>query len=174
MKGFSVIELIVAILVVGILSAVAFSRFMGADAYNPAIASAQALSSLRLAQQRVIGRADVSVTLRPDDGELQIAVSQGATVIHRSVAPVEGVNLSGDVNETGSCATVPGAHALDSGSPMVFDYDTLGNLVRGGVEGTAGYPVAVDTGARFCVNNDPRYSICISKTGYAYRGDCVD
>lgn len=172
-QGFTLIELIVAIVLIGILSAVTFSRFLRSDTFNASINRDQIISSVRAAQQKVIGRSDVSLTLQPEGGQLQLIVEQDNTEVQRSSAPLDGVSLSGDVNILDSCANTSGAYAITASNPMLLEFDSLGDLRRGGVQG-GDYPGPVVTGLRICVNNNPQYSVCVSKAGYAYAGDCVD
>lgn len=67
-----------------------------------------------------------------------------------------------------------GAHTVTSDNAMVIAFDQLGDLLLAGVENTASEASVVSTGVRLCVNNDPVMSVCVSKAGFAYVGDCDD
>lgn len=167
-------ELVIALVLVGIISAVAFSRLSGSDAYDPLIARNAILSMARTAQQQAIGRSDVVLTLQPQGTALQLYVEDSGGELQRNEVRLDGLTLSGDVNQLASCGVTPGADSITGGSAMVLQFDGLGNLIRGGVEGSAGYPSSITSGARLCVDNNPRFSVCWSAAGFPYAGDCDD
>lgn len=174
-SGFTIIELVIAIMVVGIIGAVATSRLIGADAFNVIAAREQIVSTLRMAQQRAIGHQDVVVTLQPNGDDLVISLedSVGNVVDPVTTALPAGL-LRADVNVLASCSTPPDSgNVLTYDNPLHVEFDALGDLMIGGVvDGTQAYPVNVTTGMRICLNNDPVMSICISAAGFAYTGDC--
>lgn len=172
--GYSFIELIIVVVLVGILGAVGFSRLIAGDVADPGIVSAQLISSIRSAQQRSVGRSDITITVQPRSDELFFVVEDGSGDAQRSQSVLGAISLSADVNTLDSCATTPGSDVLTTSSSMVLEFDSLGDLLRGGVDGSADYPEDITSGARICVNNDPRYSVCISKSGFAYAGDCYE
>lgn len=176
--GFSVIELVIAILIVGILAAVGMSRLLQGDIYNSSVVRDQIVSLARSAQQQALGRSDVALLLRPNSGRLEIITAadfvdaNNYSSLQFSSIDARSVSLAGDVNVTASCGVTPGGTALSNAAPMVIQYDELGDLYRGGVIGAAGYPVSASSAMRLCVNNEPRVSICFSPAGFAYAGDC--
>lgn len=163
-----------ALVLVGIVSAVAFSRLLRSDSYDPLIARDAIISMARAAQQQAIGRSDVVFTLQPQGTALQLYVEDSGGELQRNEVRIDGVSLSGDVNQRTSCGVTPGADSITAGSAMVLEFDGLGNLLRGGVQGSAGHPAPVTSGARLCVNENPRFSVCWSAAGFAYAGDCDD
>lgn len=177
-SGFSVIELVIAIVIVGIIAAVAMARLLDGDIYNAAVVRDQIVSLARSAQQQALGRSDVAMILRPSGNELEITTAEGFvdvntyTPLQFSSIDSRSVTLSGDVNITASCGSTPGTDTLSNGSPMVIQFDELGDLLRGGVTSGVGYPVAASTAMRLCVNNQPEVSICFSPAGFAFVGDC--
>lgn len=177
-QGFSVVELVIAILIIGIISAVALSRLLEGGVYNAAVVRDQIVSLARSGHQRALGRSDVALIVRPNGGSLEVITAEGFvdantfTTLQSSSIDARSVTVSGDVNITASCGATPGTDPLGNAAPMVIRYDELGDLWRGGVSGTVGYPVTVTTAMRLCVNNDPIVSICFSPAGFAYAGDC--
>ncbi|MAO40174.1 MAG: hypothetical protein CMK70_08115 [Pseudohongiella sp.] len=172
--GFTIIEAVVAIAFIGIIAAFAMSRILRSDTYNAIIVRDQVISLSRSAQQRSIGRSEVVLTLSPAGNNLDIQIEDEDGVIQRATLDLRGVTLTADVNELDSCTSTPGADALTTSNDLVLEFDELGDLLEGGVTGTAGYPATVTSGARLCINGDPARSVCWSASGYAYAGDCVD
>lgn len=172
--GFSVIELVIVILLIGIVSAVAMARILRSDTYNSIIARDQLVSIARSAQQKAIGRSDVSLHIQPIGDSLQFRIEDVTGVVETINTDLAAVIPSGDVNQLASCSVVGGTSVVSLATPMVLYYNELGDLLNGGVTGAAGFPEDVTSGARLCINNDPAMSVCFSPSGYAYVGDCVD
>tara|TARA_R110002072_G_scaffold136124_2_gene278049 strand:- start:3216 stop:3749 length:534 start_codon:yes stop_codon:yes gene_type:complete len=172
--GYTIIELVIVIVLVGIISAVGFSRILRSDTYNAIIARDQIVSLARSAQQRAIGRSDVAMTIQPDGDDLEIRIQDGGGTLQTAVVSSISAVLSGDVNEQDGCSVTPGADTITNAAPFVLSFDELGDLLAGGVTGAAGFPEAVSTAARVCINNDPAMSVCWSASGYAYVGDCIE
>jgi MSHA pilin protein MshC len=169
-RGFSVVELVIVILIAGILSAAVISRVLRSDTYNEAITRDQLVSLARSAQQKAIGRDDVRLVLQPSGNRLNMRIEDGGGVVQTVSTALDSVELRGDVNTLASCGVTAGAQLVSAGSPMSLYYNSLGDLLKGGV----GAPVNISTGARVCINSNPLMSVCISAAGYAYVGDCVD
>ncbi len=176
--GFTVIELVIAILIMGILAAVAFSRMLDGDVYNAAIVRDQVISLSRSSAQKALGRTDVAMIIQPNAGDLEIRTVEDFvdvntyTELQFTSIDMRSVAMSADVNVLDACDSVVSTNSLSNASPLVIEYDALGNLRRGGTTGTAGYPVSVSTGVRLCINDDPAVSICFSPTGFAVQGSC--
>lgn len=176
--GFSVIELVVAILLIGVLASVAMSRYLEGDAYNAAVVRDQVISLARSAQQRALGRSDVALIIRPNGNDLEIETAEefvdieDYTQMQFSTIDMRSVTLAGDVNITDSCDATLSTNTLSSSSPLVIQYDELGDLYRGGITTSVGYPTTVTSGIRLCLNDDPNASICFSPAGFPFKGDC--
>lgn len=176
--GFSIIEMVIAIVIVGIIAAVATSRLLQGDAYNAAVVRDQIISLARNAQQQALGRSDVAMIIRPNGNYLDIRTVEGFvdintyTGMQSSSIDMRSVVMAGDVNVTGSCSGPLSTNTLSNVSPMVVQFDELGDLYRGGVTTAIGYPVTVTTGMRLCLNDDPNASICFSPAGFPFIGDC--
>ncbi|MDP1930576.1 MAG: hypothetical protein Q8L60_03860 [Gammaproteobacteria bacterium] len=169
------VELIIAIIVMGIIGAIAMSRILNANAFNVITAREQIVSVLRMAQQRAIGHEDVVFTLRPVADELVITLeASGFDIIDPVRTPLATVGIRSDSNNLTSCSTPPDpANAITNLKPLIVEFDALGDLKNGGVvDGAPTYPTSITTGMRICLNNDPLMSICVSAAGFAYVGDC--
>ncbi|MDT8427872.1 MAG: type II secretion system protein [Pseudomonadales bacterium] len=171
-RGFTLIELVITIVLIGIVSAVALSRMLTGDTFNAVIARDQIISLARAAQQKAIGRSDVVLLIQPEAGRLQLRIEVDGQSVTSASTELQSVSLRADVDVLDSCGTVAGTHAVGTAAPLRIEFGRLGDLVQGGVQGTAGFPQTVNTGMRVCVNGDPANSVCLSATGFAYAGDC--
>lgn len=177
-QGFSVIELVLAILIIGIISTVAMSRLLEGDTYNAAVVRDQIISLARAGHHRALGRTDVALILRPNGNDLEVITAEDFvdandfTTLQSSSIDARSVTVKGDVNVTASCGLTSGTDLLGNAAPMVIQYNELGDLYRGGVTSAVGYPIAASTAMRLCINDDPIVSICFSPAGFAFAGDC--
>lgn len=172
-SGFTLIELIITLVILGIVSAVVIPRFISGNSFNAVLVRDQLVAMIRNAQQAALGRANVSLTFTPNSGGSDLSVARAD-----SVGPTETVNidlssvtLSGDINVTSSCGSVNGQAAITDSTPMTINFGELGSLANSGVTGSVG---PVNSGLRICLNNDPVFSVCVSPSGFAYAGDCDD
>jgi MSHA pilin protein MshC len=170
-RGFTIVEVVVVIVILGVLGLVVVSRFADSNSLNDNIARDQIVSLARIAQQASMGRADVTLTITPNasGNELELSVADDGDVIESATISTRGVSLSGDINVTDSCEVTPGASAISNGAPMTLTFEQLGNLGTSGVTGSTG---AVTSALRICVNNSAVNSVCVSPSGFAYGGDC--
>lgn len=174
-SGYTIVELVSVILLVGIVSAVTMSRMSNSDSYNPVFIRDEIISQARSAQQKAIGRSDVILTIEPNINQLEIRLSDSTGLLQSSSLSIASVILTGDINVLDSCNTEPAGEAISNSAPFVLTYDSLGNLLEAGVTATPGvFPTPLSSGARICVNNDPAMSVCFSAAGYAYAGDCIE
>lgn len=160
-KGFTLIELVIVLVILGILSVVIMPRFMSSSTFNPVVARDALITTARLARQSAMGRdnATLSVALA-DDAWTFRASGGGQTLLQQSVA-------AGRVTIGASSGGGCGGASPISGSFQVR-YDGYGNVAGHSGGGGPGNNV------RFCINNDPALSVCISPAGYAHAGSCRD
>lgn len=169
--GFTLVELVVTIFLLGILSAFIMPRFLSSESYNAINTRDHLLSAARAAQQRAMGRDDVSLRLELSGQQWQMIVSDGSGELQRSRARGRGVQVSSDVNISNSCQSVPGTEVVSTAAPLEIEYGRLGQLQRSRVGSGAWQdnPAVL----RICVNNSEVFSLCISGAGFAYTGDCA-
>mgnify|MGYP003653548626 CR=1 FL=1 len=176
--GFTVVEIVIVILIIGIISTMTMSRLLEGDVYNAAVVRDQLISLARSAQQQALGRSDVAIIIRPNGNALEVRTVEDFVDINTytqmqfSSIDMRSVAMAGDVNVTGSCGTVLSTNTISNANPMVIQFDELGDLYRGGVTTALGYPITASTGMRLCLNNDPSVSICLSPAGFPFKGDC--
>lgn len=169
--AFTLVEIVVVILVLGIISAVAMSRILGGNTFNAIIVRDQIVSLARTAQQNALGRSDVSMTITPGAGgnDVTLVTSDSGGTIKTVTLALDTVSLRGDINDTDSCETTTGADAITNAAPMTLAFGELGNLDTSGVTGSTG---AITSALRICLNNTASESVCVSPSGFAYAGDC--
>ncbi|MEQ9210732.1 MAG: type II secretion system protein [Pseudomonadales bacterium] len=168
--GFTMVELVIIIVLLGIVATVAMSRLLRGDAFNAFVLRDQIISLSHTAQQASLGRDNVIMTITPDGAgsvTLTTAYNGGATTIESVVLDMNSVSLTGDVNDTSSCATPPGS-AITTASPFTLRFTPLGDLGASGF----GAGTAVTSAVRICLNNSVTDSVCLSPAGFAYAGDC--
>ena len=174
MTGFTVVEVVIVIALVGVLSAFIMSRMLRSDTYDAIIARDQIISLSRAAQQKALGRNDIELTITPSGSTLSIEIEDSTGTVQSAQFDARNVSFSGDVNELDGCGVTPGTDSPSGAAPFVLRFDSLGDLMEGGVTGAAGFPAEITDGARLCVNNEPVMSVCWSAAGYAYAGDCIE
>jgi prepilin-type N-terminal cleavage/methylation domain-containing protein len=172
-QGFSFVELIIAVVVLGIIAAVTMSRFIRSDTYNPAITRDQVISLARSAQQKSIGRSDVTLTIQPVSDVIEIRLDDGQGQVQISRVDLPTVDMRADINQLASCSVTAGGFAVTNAAPLVLNYDSLGDLISGGVTGSPGFPQAITSAVRLCINDTTAMSVCWSPSGFAYAGDCL-
>lgn len=170
MRGFTVTEMIITLVIIGILSAVIMPRILGRTAFNAPIVRDQIVSMARIAQQSSLGRDSVALTVQPNLSASSVvlsATSSGGTIESVSL-PMTDVTITTD-NTDSSCGSPAGANTVSNGSPLYINYGALGNLINSGVSGSE---AAVTSALRICINEEPALSVCVSPSGFAYVGDC--
>lgn len=167
--GFTLVELVVVIVILSIISVVAISRFASGNAFSAFIIRDQIISLVRSAQESSLGRADVSFTLSiPASDRVRLTTAAGGSTLNQVELDLDSVSISGDVNQTASCATT-GATAITAAPAFVLNFASLGALANSGFVGSE---LAVNSAIRICLNDRAADSVCISPAGFAYAGDC--
>lgn len=149
-RGFTLVELIVTLILVGILSAVAIPRFMGRGSFDTRGFHDQVITAIQFARQQAVAqRRQVCVT-----------VNAAGLTIMRALAPPPGV-----------CGATP---LLNPATGAAYALVAPAGVVLGGTGGTA-LPLAltfdplgqVNTAAGLSVTGDGVRNVCIEAgTGY--------
>lgn len=148
--GFSLVELIAVLALLGIVAAVVIPRFFNTQSYRDTLLKDHLVAIARFAQQSALGRYHQRVTLelsRPADWLFEVKA--------------DGVSLKRQRLERGGATLAlqaPLAVAVDGATPLVLGYDNLGNL--------ASLNGAAPTGNLSFAASDR--NVCISLAGYAY------
>ena len=173
--GFTIVELIIAMVLIAILTATIFARFLDTDTFGATVLQNQIISMARVAQQSSLGRSNVSLTITPDGSgdTVTLEVEDVGGVIESAQLDMDGVNIfSGDINKAHpvpSCSADDGDSAITNAAEMTLNFDELGDLDVSGITGSTG---AVTTALRICINDSDLSSICVSPSGFAYAGNC--
>lgn len=180
--GFSVIEMIAVVMLLGIVGTVVFSRFSDPTSFNQAAVKDSLVTSIRQAQQAALGRSDVTFSIVQTADEYQFLVKSGANVLTTQTINSQNIVLQTGTAEalstaTDSCAS--GARFDASVQGFVIEFDSQGNIASFdydanpmGPELNEDPPSFDFNGVRICVNDLVTASVCVSPAGYAYEGDC--
>jgi len=166
-KGFTLIELIVVIILLSIVSALGIGLFGAPSSYTARLSSDQWLSQLRLSQRMSLVKQSASelIALSVTDSGSQwvLDLQQGATSIGVQSIDKEDVVLRGSTSDfSGPCAGLP---ALPL--PITWYFDGYGDRVNAA-------RIPINTNQRLCFDGNQDVDICIAPSGYAYRGACDD
>lgn len=166
--GFTVVELIAVMVLLGILAATATSRMVGRNAYAGALVSQQVIALGRLAQQTALARQDAVVGLDIDqnagDWRFRVQVTVDGTTVASTEERAEISDTA--VMIANGATTAP----LGPAAALHLTFDGLGGLAAGSVSATTLDP-AVGVGIQ--VVGDSTSQLCIGSAGHAYRGSCT-
>lgn len=172
-KGFSIIELVSVIALIGITSAVIVSRFLNPGTFSNISAQDSLLTVIRAAQQASLGRATVTFEINQVADDWVLEARAGGSPVQIIEIPMNGVVL-----ETGSAVASVNtcASAFDTAVAADFElvFSSKGDLVQFTNNTTTELVDAAFNGVRICVNDSVEFSVCVSPAGYAYAGNCDD
>ncbi|MBQ0732465.1 MAG: type II secretion system protein [Oleispira antarctica] len=156
-QGFTLIELITVIILLGILSAFAISRFPSSQSYSTTIIKNQFIASARLAQQTSLARSSttsnvtLSISEVSEEWNLVIAGAGGDSYTAKVDKGNEQIRFG--TNLVSACSAL-------TASPLTLVFDGDGNRIP-------------RQNLRVCIDSDIDYELCISPSGYAYEGTCL-
>lgn len=179
--GFTLIELIVVMVLLGIISAVVFPRLDGVFSYQNATFHNSLNSSLKLSQKTALAQHALSVYWRldrlsedvwqvrimtdddPDDATPPVDHTPAAIAETLQAKTDFGYQISGGVSGT-----------IMTGESLLIMYNQLGDMIRIAESPTASitYPssaAAVDASLQL---TDANGVLCVSLTGYSYAETC--
>jgi prepilin-type N-terminal cleavage/methylation domain-containing protein len=172
-RGFTIIELIVVIVLMGLAGAVIIPRLLEPSTFEITSAQDGMIATIRAAQQAAVGRANVTFQITSDGNDWTFAAMSGATPLRTFQVPTDNVLLetgsaasSGNTCATGFDTAVAGDFSLDfknDGGLQSFTNNASTENVNGSFNGV-----------RICLNDTDAVSACVSPAGYAYAGNCDD
>ena len=167
MKGFSIVELVTVILLLGVITAVVAPRWFDTTAFDASILSTEVLSVARLAQRTAVARPGVDVSLSVvqvgDQWRLEVLADDAGveTVLH---------GVSVDVPSSIAVTAGIGPTNLSAVDSLTLTYDALGNASSVFL---AGVPGTVDSGVSLDLAGGVDHRLCISPLGFAHAGSCI-
>ncbi|GLT15064.1 prepilin-type N-terminal cleavage/methylation domain-containing protein [Vibrio algivorus] len=157
--GFTLVELTIVIVILGILSVFAASRFQGASSFSPYAAQAQAISVIRQIQL-----ARMQSNTQDGSGNPQYQLHVSTTCLGSQAACNGNESLSSKVQ-------VDGQNLAFTVTPDfgVLQFDLLGRpFVDGGLPIGSYYTITIKAHG----NNIESPQVCINSEGFVSGGDC--
>jgi len=165
LSGFTLIEMVAVLVLLGILSAVAFPRFATFDSYRDRVFRDTLLTSLRLAQRTALSHNSATVDWRLNRSAAQNwlyaldinSAQQMSEILVSDQTIVYSASLSAGGNIAGNLAL---------SNTLTLRYDQSGNLIWANDGTSSG---ALNSSMQLTANGQ---QLCISLTGFAYEGTC--
>ncbi len=172
--GFTLVELVTVITLVGILSMVAVPRMVGRDSFGNEEIARSLMGSARLAQQHALAHTDEAVQLavaRTADGyDFDISRDGGGTPVAlyslRSAYP--------NVDLSVAAGSLVSALAVGQTLTLAFtSRSDLNSVSLAGAPLSSPISGAVDGGVAVTINGNSSSLVCVAASGYAHRGTCL-
>lgn len=150
-KGFTLVELIMVIILIGVLSALGVGLFARTSAFSPLLATQQLASATLLAQQAALaGNPSTSVTIRQTSNAFEFEAAGSLFSIRR-----EGASMA--YQEAGQSGLTP-----IPGGGFTINFDRMGRLAA---------PFSGQS-LQFQISGDSDFTLCLSSLGAVYQGPC--
>ena len=152
-RGFTLVELVAVISLLGVVLAIISSRFALVDPFDQRIGEDGVLSLLRKTQQSAFGVENVSVTIETSGSNVVFSqIVSGAARTARSFPTNEVAITAGSVGSGTACGSIS--------STITSIFDSAGEI-----------ETVDDDGFPICLNGES--SLCISPAGFAHEGACL-
>ena len=166
MKGFTLIELIMVIIVLSILSAVGVGLFSSSEQYTTRLAADKWLTVLRSAQRLALLKQSNTLVLNVNIAQSaqawDVGIRQGATDLNRFAVERENITVRSSTSDfTSACNSLPAV-----AFPLTLYFDGYGNA-------TNASRVPLSTNLRLCFSGQTQSEICMAPSGYIYEGSCA-
>nr|WP_077529408.1 type II secretion system protein [Halomonas utahensis] len=139
--GFTLVELVITLVIIGVLSALGAGLFANRSAFSPLLANQQLASAVRLAQQGALaGNPADDVAITQIDGQFQFTVGGGTSAERVFTLPRESASLSATTTITfqpdGTPANGVNTELKFSGSGTSYTtcISSLGAVYQGGCQ----------------------------------------
>jgi len=161
MRGYTLIELLLTLVLLGILSVAAMGLFANKNSFSVTVVADQVMSQLNLTQQVALGRhsfnaagvpVDTRFNISSSGGELDLSVTQGN---YQSASRVnaDSVTVSWKTSATTHCGS---ATAVTS-SDLTVNFNHAGET---------------NNNVLICLAGQRQIPICITRLGLVYEGFC--
>lgn len=142
--GFTLVELIVVLILIGIISSLGIGLFTGPSAFSPLLASQQLSSATLLAQQAALAGSEAgSISIGQTSDSFEFTVGAGT-----ASARVFGISRKGTTLSTS-----------EGNLPLSVAFNALGAPIAG-------------ANVQFVFSGESSYSVCLSSLGSVYAGTC--
>ena len=142
-RGFTLVELVMVIILIGVLSAVGVGLFASRSAFSPLLATQQLASATLLAQQAALaGNPANTLTIEQNADKFRFIVGGGSGNPRTFELSREGASLS-----------------VAGGLPLTLVFAAKGAPTTG-------------VSLQFTFSGDSRFRTCLSSLGAVYAGSC--
>jgi MSHA pilin protein MshC len=150
-SGFTLVELVVVIILIGVLSALGIGLFARSSAFSPLLATQQLASATLLVQQAALaGNPSNSVTIRQTSSAFEFEAADSLFSIRR-----EGASVAYQVAGQSGLTPIPGGG-------FTINFDRMGRVAA---------PFSGQS-LQFQISGDSDFTLCLSSLGAVYQGPC--